>query len=151
VEEAGCSVILVLNKWDTQINNAEFKQGDALDRIRKQIRFMGYAPLVFTTAIEGKGIDRLFRMAVKVLEQREKKVASKEITTFIQDESAIANPENAKFYLVQQIGRKPPRFVAHVNDPDKVHFSLKRHLVNAIRDRFGFSGTPIRLELTKRT
>ncbi len=149
IEEAGCSVILVLNKWDTQLNNKEFKQGDAEEMIRKQIRFLGYAPLVFTTAINGMGVDRLFRMAKSVLDQREKRIPTNEVTAFIKAESEINNPFNAKVYMVRQLGQRPPRFVAHVNDPKKVHFSLHRHLVNALRAKYGYSGTPIRFALTK--
>ncbi|MGZ3698815.1 MAG: hypothetical protein ACXWP5_11785, partial [Bdellovibrionota bacterium] len=33
----------------------------------------------------------------------------------------------------------------HVNDPEKVHFSLRRHFVNALRDRWGFMGSPVRI------
>jgi hypothetical protein len=32
-----------------------------------------------------------------------------------------------------------------VSDPEKVHFSLRRHLLNGIREKWGFMGTPVRL------
>jgi GTP-binding protein len=149
IEEMGCSVILVLNKWDTQADNEEFSQKLAEEEVRKKIRFLGYAPLVFTTATKSLGLDRLFRMAQYVLEQRSLKVPTKELTEFIRSASEVHNPENAKFYFVHQSGRNPPTFVAHVNDPRKVHFSLSRHLVRAIRERFGFLGSPIRFHCLK--
>ncbi len=154
IEDAGCSVILVLNKWDTQKTNDEFNQKDAEERIRKQIRFLGYAPLVFTTATEGKGLERLLRTIQTVLLERERKVSAHEVTELVSLMLERNNPADAKMYLVQQVGRRPPRFIAHINDPKKVHFSLKRHLINGIREKFGFSGTPIRFELkasTRRT
>jgi GTP-binding protein len=149
IEEMGCSVILVLNKWDTQADNREFSQKLAEEEIRKKIRFLGYAPLVFTTATESLGLDRLFRMAQYVLEQRSLKIQTRELTEFIRSASEVHNPENAKFYFVHQSGRNPPTFVAHVNDPKKVHFSLSRHLVRAIRERWGFLGSPIRFHCLK--
>lgn len=154
IEDAGCSVILVLNKWDTQKTNDEFNQKDAEERIRKQIRFLGYAPLVFTTATEAKGLERLLRTIQTVLLERERKVSAHEVTELVSVMLERNNPADAKMYLVQQVGRRPPRFIAHINDPKKVHFSLKRHLINGIREKFGFSGTPIRFELkasTRRT
>lgn len=149
IEEVGCSVVLVLNKWDTQADNSEFSQKLAEEEIRKKIRFLGYAPLVFTTAKDSIGLDRLFRMAQYVLEQRSLKVPTRELTEFIRSASEIHNPENAKFYFVHQSGRNPPTFVAHVNDPRKVHFSLSRHLVRVIREKWGFLGSPIRFHCLK--
>jgi GTP-binding protein len=149
IEEMGCSVVLVLNKWDTQVSNKEFSQKTAEEEIRKKIRFLGYAPLVFTTAIDSIGLDRLFRMAQHVLEQRSLKVATRELTEYVRQSAEIHNPHNAKFYYVHQSGRNPPTFVAHVSDPKKVHFSLSRHLVHALRDRYGYLGSPIRFHFLK--
>lgn len=149
IEDAGCSVVLVLNKWDTQKQNQDFSQKLAEEEIRKKIRFLGYAPLIFTTAKDGLGLERLFRMIESVLEQRWIKIPTKEVTEYIRAESEVHNPGNAKFYFVHQSGRNPPTFVAHVSDPRKIHFSLSRHLVRALRDRYGFSGTPIRFHFLK--
>ncbi len=149
IEEMGCSVVLVMNKWDTQIGNREFSQKKAEEEIRKKIRFLGYAPLVFTTAIESIGLERLFRVAESVLEQRGAKVQTRELTEYIRQAAEVHNPDNAKFYYVHQSGRNPPTFVAHVSDPKKVHFSLSRHLVRALRERYGFSGSPIRFHFLK--
>ncbi len=149
IEEAGCSVIMVLNKWDTQVDNKEFSQKTAEEQLRKQIRFLGYAPLVFTTAKDGIGLDRLYRLIQAVLEQRALKLTTREVTEFIRNELDMQNPDNAKFYVVHQTGRNPPTFVAHVSDPNKIHYSTTRRLVNSMRERWGYMGSPIRLNLTK--
>lgn len=149
IEEMGCSVILVLNKWDTQVGNKEFSQKLAEEEIRKKIRFLGYAPLVFTTAKDSIGLDRLFRVAQAVIEQRSLKIQTKELTEFLRNAAEIHNPNNAKFYFVHQSGRNPPTFVAHVSDPRKIHFSLSRHLVRAIREHYGYLGTPVRMHFLK--
>jgi GTP-binding protein len=149
IEDAGCSVIIVLNKWDTQVDNKEFSQKLAEEQLRSQIRFLGYAPVVFTTAKDGIGLDRLYRLIQAVMEQRTLKLSTNEITKFIRNEVEIQNPDNARFYFVLQASRNPPTFVAHVSDPNKIHFSMTRHLVKAIRARWGYMGTPIRLLLTK--
>jgi GTP-binding protein len=149
IEEMGCSVILVLNKWDTQVGNKDFSQKLAEEEIRKKIRFLGYAPLVFTTAKDSIGLDRLFRVAQAVIEQRSLKIQTKELTEFLRNAAEIHNPNNAKFYFVHQSGRNPPTFVAHVSDPRKIHFSLSRHLVRAIREHYGYLGTPVRMHFLK--
>ncbi|MBC7398154.1 MAG: GTP-binding protein, partial [Bdellovibrionales bacterium] len=149
IEEAGVSVILVVNKWDTQINNEDFSQKLAEEQVRKQLKFLGYAPIVFTTAKDSLGLDRLFRVTEHLLEARSVRLNTRELTEFIRAEAEVHNPFNAKFYFVHQAGKNPPTFVAHVNDPKKIHFSLSRHLVKAIRAKWGYEGTPIRFHFLK--
>jgi hypothetical protein len=80
-----------------------------------------------------------------ILEQRRVRISTSEFTNWVREESEIHNPHNVKIYLCHQVSRHPPTFVAHVSNPDKVHFSLHRHLVNAIREKWGFMGTPVRM------
>jgi GTP-binding protein len=84
-----------------------------------------------------------------VIEQRSLKIQTKELTEFLRNAAEIHNPNNAKFYFVHQSGRNPPTFVAHVSDPRKIHFSLSRHLVRAIRENYGYLGTPVRMHFLK--
>jgi GTP-binding protein len=149
IEEAGSSVIMVLNKWDTQKVNPEFSQKKAEETVREQVRFLGYAPLVFSTAIEGLGLGRLIYTIERVLEQRWLKLQTSDLTEFVRSEAEIHNPNNAKFYFTHQTGRNPPSFVSHVSDPRKIHFSLTRHIIRALREKWGYWGTPIRFNFVK--
>ncbi len=98
IEEAGCSVILVLNKWDTQVKNDDFSQKLAEEQLRKQIRFLGWAPLVFTTAKDSIGLDRLYRLIQGVLEQRTLKLSTKELTEFIRAEVFLLSRRITKIF-----------------------------------------------------
>ena len=145
IEEAGCSVILLLNKWDTQRSNPKFTKELAAERIRKKIAFLRYAPIIFASAIRNQGLDDLWDLIEEILHQRKLKIPTHEFTEWVRKESNIHNPMNARFYLCHQSGRNPPTFVCHVSDPERVHFSLKRHLVNALRERWGYMGSPVRM------
>ena len=145
IEEAGCSVVLAVNKWDTQSKNQAFSKEVAAERIRKKMGYLHYAPIVFMSALRKQGLGGLGDLLEEIIHQRQLKVATHEFTEWVREESTIHNPANAKFYLCHQSGRNPPTFVCHVNDPDKIHFSLRRHLVNALRERWGFMGTPVRM------
>jgi GTP-binding protein len=85
----------------------------------------------------------------EILHQRKLKIPTHEFTEWVRKQSVIHNPQGAKFFLSHQSGRNPPTFVCHVNDPDRVHFSLRRHLLNQMRERWGFMGTPVRLLFVK--
>ena len=145
IEEVGCSLILVMNKWDTQKNKPKFTQDTAAEGIRNDIAYLRFAPIVFTSALKGSGFQDLGELIYDILEQKQRKIATHEFSEWVRDESEIHNPGNVKFYMSHQAGRNPPTFVCHVSQPDKVHFSLRRHLVNAIREKWGYVGSPIRL------
>lgn len=145
IEQVGCSVILMVNKWDTQKGNDDFSREQAAELVRKKMAYLRYAPLTFVSAKYRQGLRDLGDLIQEVMEQRRVKLTTHEFTEWVRKESEIHNPMDARFYLCHQASRYPPTFVCHVSDPKKVHFSLKRHLVNAIRDRWGFMGTPIRL------
>jgi GTP-binding protein len=145
IQEVGCSVILLMNKWDTQKKNPNFTKELASERIRAKMAYLSYAPILFTSALKGQGFQDLPALIEEILHQRRLKIPTHEFTEWVRKESTIHNPMNAKFFLCHQSGRYPPTFVCHVNDPDKVHFSLRRHFVNAMRERWGYMGSPIRL------
>ncbi|MCM2322482.1 MAG: ribosome biogenesis GTPase Der [Oligoflexia bacterium] len=145
IQEAGCGVILALNKWDTQRKNPKFTQELAAERVRKTMGYLGYAPILFVSAKERTGFRDLGELIMEILHQRQIKIPTHEFTEWVRQESTVHNPKNAKFFLCHQAGKYPPTFICHVNDPERVHFSLKRHLINALRERWGYMGSPVRM------
>ncbi len=145
IEDVGCGVILAVNKWDTQARNPNFSKEAASERIRKDMAYLRYAPIVFMSALRRQGLDGLGELIHEILNQRQTRIPTREFTTWIRTTAEANNPANAKFYLSHQVGKRPPSFVCHVSDPSKIHFSLRRNLVNGIRARWGFMGSPIRL------
>jgi GTP-binding protein len=55
------------------------------------------------------------------------------------------NGKRLRIYYMTQVAVKPPTFVVFVNDPDLLHFSYQRFLINQLRQTFDFDGTPIHL------
>ncbi|OFZ80132.1 MAG: ribosome biogenesis GTPase Der [Bdellovibrionales bacterium RIFOXYD1_FULL_53_11] len=145
LDEAGCGVIVAVNKWDTQKKPDSPDMETAADIVRERMGFLRYAPVIFISATRNEGLEEIGSLAVEILEQRKTRIPTHEFTEWIREESGVHNPRNAKFYMCHQSGRNPPTFVCHVSDPEKVHYSLKGHLVNSMRKRWGFMGNPIRL------
>jgi len=149
IEDAGCSVIIAVNKWDTQAKNKGFSKEDAAKRIRAAARFLKYAPIVFISALKNEGIDGLGDLAIEILNQKKVMITTHDLTTWFKHEATVHNPQDAKFYLTHQVSQKPPSFICYVSDPRKIHYSLKRHLVNAMRDQWGFMGSPVWIKFVK--
>ncbi|MGZ3688434.1 MAG: ribosome biogenesis GTPase Der [Bdellovibrionota bacterium] len=145
IEEVGCGVIIVVNKWDLNREKPDFTRQMAADWVRESMGFLKYAPILFVSALEHRGYKDLGDLVDEILHQRQLKIPTHEFTEWVRREAGVHNPANAKFYLCHHTSRHPPTFVLHVNDPEKVHFSLRRHFVNALRDRWGFMGSPVRI------
>ncbi|MFX8681241.1 ribosome biogenesis GTPase Der, partial [Acinetobacter baumannii] len=76
------------------------------------------------------------------------RVSTGQLNRLIQD-AVFARPYTSKgralkIYYVTQVSTRPPTFVLFVNDPDLLHFSYERYLLNKIRAVFPLEGTPIR-------
>ncbi len=152
VEESHCSVILLVNKWD--LRKGKIKEKAAGAWIREQIGFLNYAPLVFISALKRGGIDQLSTLLLEVMKQRYEKIKTPELTRMIQSQLQRSNPKRAKIYTSHFIPASKkswycPKLVLQANDPKKIHFSLKRLLVNELRKSYGFMGTPIRVGIKK--
>jgi GTP-binding protein len=162
--ESGRSVIIVVNKWDL-VASGQQKTGrpskaarmqeskrpgdrDAYEhRLRYDLKFLNYAPLVFVSAHTGKGTDKLFPLIEEVATQRRKRVTTSQMNRFIErvdfDRASVPMRQRVKILYMTQASVAPPTFVLFTNRAVKLHFSYQRFLENQIRQAFGFLGTPI--------
>src|SRR5690606_8914106 len=97
IEEVGCSVILVMNKWDTQRGKKNFTKSDAAEQIRHNFGFLKYAPIMFVSAKEGTGFKGLGDLIYDILAQRRLKIPTHEFTEWMSRQSEVHNPANVKF------------------------------------------------------
>jgi GTP-binding protein len=112
---------------------------------------MAYAPVMFLSAKFGRGVNEVMPQAYKVYQERTKEVPAAELKGAIRDAIASHNmPRKGKMMLsvsgVTQTGINPPTFTFKVNNTKLVHFSFRRFLENRLRDSFGFTGTPLKIE-----
>jgi len=140
-------IILVVNKWDliADKNKAEW------DRyLKSQLKFMTYAPVLYTSAQFGQGVGEVLPQARQVYQERHKRLTTSEVNSVVQEAvAAHILPRKFRKQLnvlhVTQAEVSPPTFVFFVNDARLVHFSYRRYLENRLRRAFGFTGTPLRL------
>jgi len=154
VLEAHKGLVLVLNKWDA-VEKDEHTADKWLKRLRRDAPYLVWADIVFASALTGQRLERILREAVRVSEERYRRVPTGELNRLIMDAVRAHPPSHVrnrlpKIFYATQVGVAPPTFVVFVNDPEIVHFSYKRYLENRIRAEYGFLGTPIRLILRQR-
>jgi GTPase len=162
--ESGRSIIIVVNKWDLVASGAQVpgrpskaarmreskRPGDREayeERLRYDLKFLNYAPVVFVSGQTGKGVERIFPLLEQVATARRKRISTSEMNRFIErvdfDRASVPMRQRVKILYMTQASVAPPTFVLFTNRAVKLHFAYKRFLENQIRDAFGFLGTPI--------
>ena len=162
--ESGRSTIIVVNKWDLMISGQK-KAGrptksermresrrpgdrDAYEqRLRYELKFLNYAPIVFISAQTGKGTEKIFPLLEEVATERRKRVTTSQMNRFLEhvdfERASVPMRQRVKILYMTQASVGPPTFVLFTNRAVKLHFSYQRFLENQIREAFGFVGTPI--------
>ncbi|HXM69306.1 MAG TPA: ribosome biogenesis GTPase Der [Candidatus Acidoferrum sp.] len=162
--ESGRSMIIVVNKWDL-ITSGNLKPGRPSkamrmreskrpgdreayeERLRYDLKFLNYAPIVFISAQTGKGTERIFPLLEQVATERRKRISTSAMNRFIErvdfERASVPMRSRVKILYMTQASVAPPTFVLFTNRAVKLHFSYQRFLENQIREAFGFVGTPI--------
>src|SRR3982075_750225 len=152
--EAGCSIIVALNKWDL-LEDKDTHTGSAFERkVREQMKVLSWASVVTISALTGQRVPRLLPLVVEANKARNVRISTSRLNEFFEREitqgSGImpARPHGGSRLHVQyitQIGIRPPTFVVFTSGGKAgLHFSFVRHLENKMREEFGFLATPIR-------
>jgi GTPase len=162
--ESGRSVIVIVNKWDL-VTSGQKKPGrdtkatrireskspaDRVEyeqRVRYDLKFLSYAPVLFVSAATGKGTERILPTLDEVATERRKRIPTAEMNRFLKfvdfERASVPARQQVKIYYMTQAGVSPPTFVLFTNRKVKLHFSYQRFLENQLRKAFGFVGSPI--------
>jgi GTP-binding protein len=143
------SCVVIVNKWDL-VEKDSFTMEEFTRKIRADLNFMDYVPLLFISAKTGQRADQVLPMALRVQEERLARLTTSKINEVIHKaQDAHAHPSHAgrqlKMFYGTQVRSDPPTFMIYVNDPKLMHFTYLRYLENQIREEYGFLGTPIRI------
>lgn len=152
--DAGRGIILVVNKWDL-IEKDSSTAGTYIHRMKDKLKYLDYAPIIFTSALTGQRVLKTLTTADELFEQYNRRVLTSEVNTALEDILKKHHPptyrgKHLKFYYSTQVSVRPPTFVLFCNYPEGVHFSYNRYLTNQFREHFQFQGTPLRLRIQQR-
>jgi len=147
IQQAARGIVVVVNKWDliADKNITEYNE-----HIRRQLKFMSYTEVLYTSAKFGQGVGKVMPEVCRVYQERLKRIPTAAVNSIVQKALATHNlprtgTKQLKILYATQAEVNPPTFVFFVNDAKLIHFSYRRYLENKLRQSFGFAGTPIRL------
>ena len=152
--ERGRACIILVNKWDLVREDAR-RQERLMDEVRQATRFIAYAPILHVSALTGHGLGRLWPLIDEVYAQYSSRFPTNRLNRVLQRAVQTHSPplhkgRRLKLYYTTQVSTKPPTFVVFCNDPDGVHFSYHRFLVNTFRRELGLGRSPLLLHFRER-
>ena len=152
--DAGRGIIIVVNKWDlpkkTSNSGKDFEQ-----IIRSEFQYLDYAPILFVSAKTGQNLAKIPEMVRRVSHNQQQRIKSSVLNDLLLETSKLVptpmiKGKRLRVYYMTQVATNPPTFVVFVNDPELMHFSYQRFLINQLRENFDFSGTHIKIIARKR-
>jgi GTP-binding protein len=147
------SVIVLVNKWDA-IEKDTFTVNAYTDELRRRLKFIPYAPILFISALTGQRVSKIIPLARDVWDERFYRIPTSELNRLVREavmrqQAPTKGSKRLKFRYASQVAVDPPKFLFHVNDPELVHFTYERYLENQIRSAHPFTGTPIVLSFKR--
>lgn len=148
IKEAGKGLVLVVSKWDSLEKDA-FTRDAIAPQIAHNYDFVPWAPLILTSSITGQNVTKLFDLVLEIVAARETLVKTTELNRWLREVSDKHPPAGLKNrtpklnYMVQEKD-SPTNFKVYGAHTKFLHWSYKRYMDRKLREKFGFSGTPVR-------
>jgi len=151
--QRGKGLILVANKWD--LCRGEDASTAFSEAVERQLGFAGFAPFLRVSAKTGRGVEAILEAVVRVQRERHRRVGTGELNRFFRDVVEDSPPpmhrgHRPRLYFVSQPLVRPPTFVFTASHSTEIRDSYQRYLSNALRKRYGFSGTPLWVKFRQR-
>ncbi len=155
--DAGCSIILAVNKWDLVPDKDTHSVSEFERDLRFKMKFLEWAPIVTTSALKGQRVERILPLALRANEARNRRIATSQLNAFFERvmtsgrvPTAVAPVKGGQSRLhvqyVTQAGIRPPTFIVFTaGGRPGIHFSFERFLQNRLREEFDFFATPLRI------
>ncbi len=147
-------VVFVVNKWDL-LEGKGITKGEIEALLKDRFRFATYAPICFTSALNGTGLEELMDTSLDVYNEWTKGIPRYDLRRTMMSAIAEHPPtgikgRSLKIYSVSQEEVAPPSFTFFVNRSDSIHFSYERFLENRLRRAYEFRGSPLRMRFKGR-
>lgn len=144
VDKHTLGVIIVLNKWDIKVSDYK----NIIAELKYRFKFLEYAPVITASATNKRHIMEIKQKILEVYQNLTYRIPTSTLNETIA-EATRRHPlpsdhgKIVRIYYATQYETNPPQIALVMNRPKSLHFSYKRYLINHLREKFNFEGTPI--------
>ncbi|MGH7742806.1 MAG: ribosome biogenesis GTPase Der, partial [Candidatus Eiseniibacteriota bacterium] len=152
--EAGCSVLLIYNKWDL-IEDREPAWKRLLDERATRYPTLRDIPALPVSAKARTHLGRLPTALEKRITEHQRRISTRELNRWLKLAQAKRQASSTRlgraprFYYATQTREGPPEFTLFVNEPSRIGENYRSFLLRHVAEHFGFAGTPVRLKFRK--
>jgi GTP-binding protein len=150
----GKGIVVLVNKWD--LINKETNTAKEFDKVLKE-RLAPFTdlPILFISAKEKTRIFKVIETALEVYDNRKRVVPTSQLNEVMLKAIEAYHPPvvrgNAvKIKYITQLPTHVPSFAFFTNHPDEIKEPYKNYLENQLRQKFRFTGVPIRIFFRKK-
>jgi GTP-binding protein len=152
--DAGCGLILVVNKWDL-VEKETMTAPNFEKALSEKAPFLEWVPKLFASATTGQRVQRILPMVLEVAAARSRRIPTHEVNDVVRELVGRTRPPHSqgrpvKILYATQAGIDPPTFILWSNLPEGIHETYLRYLQNGFRAHWGFEGAPLRLKVRRR-
>lgn len=146
------SLIFIANKWDL-IEEKNPKKWT--EKIYDKLPFATWAPIQFLSAKTGEKVNKILDLILKIASERQLQLSDSQCNKFLSHVVKLHKPAKGKglkaphIYEFTQTKNNPPSFAVRIGPNDDLHFSYLRFMENRLREKYGFTGTPIHTSISK--
>ncbi len=143
-------IVIMVNKWDLIEDKGSNTMKDFKGRIIEKIQPFTDVPIIFTSVKDKQRIHDVLEMAVKVYQNRIKKISTSKLNDVMLPifENNPPPSVKGKFVKVKYVTMLPthkPTFAFYCNHPKYIKEPYKRYIENRLREHFDFTGVPMQL------
>lgn len=148
-------VAILVNKWDL-IEKDDFTFNAFTKHIREEFNFIAYAPLLFISAKTGQRVEQILPLAMEIAQERQRRISTSELNNLLREAvynhqpTSVHKGAHLRIFYATQPQVSPPVFLFFANDAAQVHWGYGRYLENQIREKYGFTGTPLKVVFRSR-
>jgi len=149
IKDAGKGLVLVISKWDALEDKTEFSRDAMAAELKHTYDYVPWAPLILTSAVTGQNVTKLFDLMIEIDAVRKTIIKTTELNRWLREVTASHPPAGLKNrsprlnYIVQEADN-PTNFKIYGSNARFLHWSYKRYMDRSLREKFGFTGTPLR-------
>ena len=151
----GAGAIIIANKWDLIPEKYTGSDKEYSENLRSSLPHLKWAPILFTSALLGKNINKITDLAEEINKERSKKIPSEELKIFIEKVIKLHHPVKRKganhphIKSFFQMSSRFPQFIVKIRKNDTLGFSYLKFIEKKLREEYEFVGSPVEIKVGK--
>ena len=149
IKDAGKGLIIVVSKWDS-IEKTPYTRDEIAPQLIDEFNFAPWAPLIFTSAVTGQNVSKLFDLILEIKSNRQQTYQTAELNKWLRNVTESHPPAGLKNrqprlnYMVHEEGNPIPSFKIFGSATKYLHWSYKRYMEREFRQQWPLIGTPLK-------